>query len=49
MYRLNFVLKFFDGIVFMCLVIDVWVVRSLELMDLKGSRTERNLLAAFAG
>jgi len=33
----------------MCLVIDVWVVRSLELMDLKGSRTERNLLAAFAG
>jgi rubrerythrin len=46
---LNFVLKFFDGIVFMRLVIDVWVVRSLELMDLKGSRTERNLLAAFAG
>jgi rubrerythrin len=33
----------------MCLVIDVWVVRSLELMELKGSRTERNLLAAFAG
>jgi len=33
----------------MCLVIDMWVVRSLELMDLKGSRTERNLLAAFAG
>lgn len=33
----------------MCLLIDVWVVRSLESMDLKGSRTERNLLAAFAG
>jgi len=33
----------------MCLVIDVWIVRSLELMDLKGSRTEKNLLAAFAG
>jgi rubrerythrin len=33
----------------MCLVIDVWVVRSLKLMELKGSRTERNLLAAFAG
>jgi len=33
----------------MCLVIDVWVVRSLEPMELKGSRTERNLLAAFAG
>ena len=33
----------------MCLVIDVWFVRSLELMELKGSRTERNLLAAFAG
>jgi rubrerythrin len=33
----------------MCLVIDVWVVRSLEPMELKGSKTERNLLAAFAG
>ena len=33
----------------MCLVIDVWFVRSLELMELKGSKTERNLLAAFAG
>jgi len=33
----------------MCLVIDVWVVRSLEPMEFKGSRTERNLLAAFAG
>ena len=33
----------------MCLAIDVWFVRSLELMELKGSRTERNLLAAFAG
>jgi rubrerythrin len=33
----------------MRLVIDVWVVRSLEPMELKGSRTERNLLAAFAG
>ena len=33
----------------MCLLIDVWVVRSLEPMELKGSRTERNLLAAFAG
>ena len=33
----------------MCLVIDVWFVRSLESMELKGSRTERNLLAAFAG
>jgi rubrerythrin len=33
----------------MRLVIDVWFVRSLEPMELKGSRTERNLLAAFAG
>ena len=33
----------------MCLVIDVWFVRSLESMELKGSKTERNLLAAFAG
>ena len=33
----------------MCLLIDVWVVRSLEPMELKGNRTERNLLAAFAG
>jgi len=33
----------------MCLLTDVWAVRSLEPMDLKGSRTERNLLAAFAG
>ena len=33
----------------MCLIQDVWVVRSLEPMELKGSRTERNLLAAFAG
>jgi len=33
----------------MCLVLDVWVVRSLEPMEFKGSRTERNLLAAFAG
>jgi len=33
----------------MCLVIDVLFVRSLEPMEFKGSRTERNLLAAFAG
>ena len=33
----------------MCLLINVWVVRSLEPMELKGSKTERNLLAAFAG
>jgi len=30
-------------------MLDVLVVRSLEPMELKGSRTERNLLAAFAG
>jgi rubrerythrin len=33
----------------MCLLTTVWFVRSLELMDLKGSKTEKNLLAAFAG
>ena len=33
----------------MCLLIPVWFVRSLEFMELKGSKTEKNLLAAFAG